>query len=215
VDDTDDGGIVLLEDALFLDPAFEDAYEALGVILHRHQRTDEAILCMQQLATLNPDCMMAHTNLSVFYVAKGMIQEAEAEKAMAEHLAMKKQLDAKQAEKAAVAERTRIEAEARQRIGMFEEVLDIDPEDPVATTGLGMAYIQLGEYAKAISPLETATRVKKDYSAAFLNLGKCHEFLGNINAARDTYRQGIEAASRKGDLMPLREMERRLKAIEG
>ena len=213
-DDTDDSTIALLEDALLLDPRFEDGYEALGVILHRHQRTDEAITWMQRLAELNPNCVMAHTNLSVFYVAKGMIQEAETEKAKAELLEMKKRLDTREAERAAAAERKRIEGEARQRIALFEEVLGIDPEDAVATMGLGTAYIQLGEFAKAVPHLETATRVKKDYSAAFLNLGKCHEFLGGLDAARAVFQRGIEAASRKGDLMPLREMERRLKAID-
>ncbi len=55
--------------------------------------------------------------------------------------------------------------------------------------------------------------MKKDFSAAYLKLGQCHEFVGNVEAARAAYRAGTEAASRKGDLMPLREMERRLAAL--
>ncbi|MCL4216136.1 MAG: tetratricopeptide repeat protein, partial [Candidatus Hydrogenedentes bacterium] len=86
--------------------------------------------------------------------------------------------------------------------------------DPLATYGMGAAYIQLEEFAKAVPYLERATQVQKDYSAAYLNLGKCHEFLGNAEDARATYLKGIEAANRKGDLMPLREMERRLKGLD-
>lgn len=212
--DEDDTAITLLKQAILLSPAFEDAYEALGVILHRHHRVDEAIVVMKQLAKLNPNCVMARTNLSVFYVAKGMIAEAEHEKALAQQLEFKLELDARAAEKVAEAERARIRREAEERIGMFREVLEIDPEDAIATMGLGSAYMQLDSYAEAIPHLETATRVKKDYSAAFLNLGKCHEFLGARSAAIAAYRAGIEAASRKGDLMPLREMERRLRALE-
>jgi len=212
--DEDDTAITLLKQAILLAPTFEDAYEALGVILHRHHRVDEAIQVMKFLAKLNPNCVMAHTNLSVFYVAKGMITEAEHEKALAQQLEFKLELDARAAEKVAEAERARIRHEAEERIGMFREVLEFDPEDPIATMGLGSAYIQLEAYADAIPHLETATRVKKDYSAAFLNLGKCHEFLGDRAAAIAAYHAGIEAASRKGDLMPLREMERRLRALE-
>lgn len=215
VNDEDDAGITLLKQAILLAPNFEDAYEALGVILHRHHRVDEAIHYMKLLAQLNPNCVMAHTNLSVFYVSKGMIAEAEAEKALANQLEFKRELDARGAAKAAEAERARIRAEAEERIGMFKEVLEIDPEDPIATMGLGSAYMQLDDYAAAIPPLEAAVRVKKDYSAAYLNLGKCHEFLGQRDAAIAAFRAGIEAASRKGDLMPLREMERRLRALEG
>ncbi len=212
-DDEKDTAIEILMEALVLAPTYEDAYEALGVILHRHHRVEEAILFMKKLAALNPNCVMAHTNLSVFYMSQGMIQEAEDEKALANQLEFKQQLDARQAEKAARQERERIKAEAESRIGMFLEVLDIDPDDPVATMGLGQAYIQLERHADAIPYLETATRVQKDFSAAYLNLGKCHEVLGNSEAARSAYEKGIEVAGRKGDLMPMREMERRLKQL--
>lgn len=213
-EDVDPCSIGLLREAVLLEPGFEDAYEALGVILHRHQRTDEAIHWMKRLARKNPNSVMAHTNLSVFYVSKGMITEAEDEKAIARQLETRSQLDARAAKKMAEEERARIRGEAEERIGMFLEVLDIDPEDPVATMGLGSAYLQLDRPADAVPYLEMATRLKKDFSAAYLKLGRCHEFLGATEAARAAYRAGIEAASRKGNLMPLREMERRLAAIE-
>ncbi len=211
--DEDETAIHILMEALLLAPDFEDAYEVLGVILHRHHRVDDAIYFMKKLAALNPNCVMAHTNLSVFYMSQGRIQEAEDEKALANQLEFKQQLDARQAEKASKAERERLRAEAEQRIGMFLEVLEIDPEDPVATMGLGQAYIQLDRHADAIPYLETATRVQKDFSAAYLNLGKCHEVLGDVISARAAYTTGIEVAGRKGDLMPMREMERRLKQL--
>jgi len=62
--------------------------------------------------------------------------------------------------------------------------------------------------------LERAVALQQDYSAAWLDLAKCHEFLGHAADARATYERGIQVASRKGDLMPMREMERRLKALD-
>ena len=214
LDDKHGAAIPLLEEAILLDPGYEDAYEALGVILNRHQRVDEAIRYMRRLAVLNPECIMAHTNLSVFYVAKGMIKEAEEEKAKAALLEVQKLSDDAQAVEMAQKERKRLEQEAAERIDMFREVLEIDPEDSVATFGLGKAYMQLSNYADAVPHLKKASEVQKDYSAAYLELGKCFEFLGQIEEAIGAYRQGIEAANRKGDLMPMREMDRRLKAIK-
>jgi len=213
LDDRDHSPLELLEEAVLLDPGFEDAYETLGVILNRQGRVDEAIETMQRLVRLNPDCVMAHTNLSVFYVSKGMVREAEQEKAHAAMLQFKQTQDAKKAKEAAAAERTRIEQQAQDRIRMFKEVLELDPGDVLATYGLGIAHFQLEEYERAVPHLEKATGLKKDYSAAFLNLGKCHEFLKQTDRAREAYQAGIAAASRKGDLMPMREMERRLNAL--
>jgi folate-binding protein YgfZ len=213
LDDKDASAIPMLQEAILLYPSYEDAYEVLGVILHRHHRVDEAIYYMLQLKELNPNCVMAHTNLSVFYVAKGMIEEAEEAKAHSDVLQMQHLSDERKAKRMAEQERARIQEEARERIGMFQEVLEIDPDDEVATFGLGKAYVQLNQHEKAIPHLLHATNVQKDFSAAFLDLGKCYEFLERVEEAKSTYEAGIAIASRKGDLMPMREMERRLKTL--
>ncbi len=214
VHDQDSEAIELLTEAVLLHPTFEDAYESLGVILNRHGRVDEAIRYMQILERLNPDSIMAHTNLSVFYMTKGMIEEAEEEKAKSAVLQMAQAREARKAEELAAQERARIKAEAQERIEMFKEVIEIDPDDPLATFGMGAAYMQLQQYEEAVPYLQRATEVQKDYSAAFLNLGKCYEFLGRTGEASVTFKKGIDAANRKGDLMPMREMERRLKALQ-
>lgn len=215
LEDTDASAITLLKEAILLHPSFEDAYEVLGVILHRHHRIDEAIFYMKHLVELNSNCLMAHTNLSVFYLAKGLIEEAEQEKALSAVLGMKHASDEREAKELAEQERQKIQKEAEERIGMFKEVLEIDPDDPVATFGLGKAYVQLLQYEDAIPHLRHATEVQKDFSAAYLDLGKCFEFLGQTDKALEQYHAGMAVASRKGDLMPLREMERRSKSLQG
>lgn len=213
VEDTDASAIPMLKEAILLQPTFEDAYEVLGVILNRHHRVDEAIYYMNRLKELNPNCIMAHTNLSVFYLAKGLIEEAEVAKAQSAVLQIQHATDERKAQEMAAQERERIQEEARERIEMFLEVLEIDPDDPVATFGIGKAYVQLSEYENAIPHLQHATEVQKDFSAAYLDLGKCYEFLERPDEAQEVYETGIAIASRKGDLMPMREMERRLKTL--
>ena len=64
-------------------PLYADAYEALGRICYKLDRLDDAIQWMNKLSELKPEYAMAHTNLSVFYMKKGMKEKAEEEKAKA------------------------------------------------------------------------------------------------------------------------------------
>ena len=64
-------------------PDFADAYEALARVYYRLNSLDQAIEWAEKLAILRPDNAMAHTNLSVFYMKKGMKERAEEEKAKA------------------------------------------------------------------------------------------------------------------------------------
>jgi Flp pilus assembly protein TadD len=65
------------------DPGFYDAYESLGMIYSRQGKFDEAIAWTEKLAALRPEEAMPHTNLSIFYMKKGMKEKAEEEKAKA------------------------------------------------------------------------------------------------------------------------------------
>ena len=64
-------------------PDFSDAYESLGMIYYRTGKIDEAVAWTEKLAALRPDDPMPHTNLSIFYMKKGMKEKAEDEKAKA------------------------------------------------------------------------------------------------------------------------------------
>lgn len=73
----------ILTDLVGRCPDYDDAYEALGMILYRAGRLDEAVEWTERLAARRPDHAMAHANLSVFYMKKGMKERAEEEKAKA------------------------------------------------------------------------------------------------------------------------------------
>ena len=78
--------------AIELDPTFTDAMHGLTRALQDLQRYDDAIAVAQRLAEIDPDDVLAHTSLSVLYMKKGMIPEAEAEGAKARVLGWKQQL---------------------------------------------------------------------------------------------------------------------------
>jgi folate-binding protein YgfZ len=199
--------IELLKEAIVLDPSFEDAYEALGVILSKHEQIDEAIEWMERLSSLNPDSVMAHANLSVFYLEKGDKDKAEIEKA--ESMSIRMRLAARDAVKAKKEkdDEVKIAAETKERMNMFGQVLEIDPEDLLANYGIGSCYNLVKDYNQAIAHLQKAIAIKATHTLAYLELGKAYEGLGQKENAAAAWRKGIEVASQKGDMTPLKEMQ--------
>ena len=200
----------LLEEALRLDPTHADTYEALGVILGRNERFHEAIDIFKRLEEVAPLEPMVHTNLSLFYMKIGDKEEAERQLARATEKRFLGLDDAQATREQAEAEEAARRVDAERKAAMFREVLEIDPDDPLALMGLGNALAVLEEFASAEPHLARACTVQKDNSAAFVAHGKVLERLGRETEAAEVYRDGVDVASRKGDLMPLREMEHRL-----
>jgi tetratricopeptide (TPR) repeat protein len=76
--------------ALEADPKLAIAWNGLAMVLDRQDDLDGAIEAAKQLVALEPGEALGHTSLSIFYQRKGMIAEAEDEKAIATRLAMQK-----------------------------------------------------------------------------------------------------------------------------
>ncbi len=213
-DDKDEIVEPLLREAIRKNPKMADAYETLGVLLSRHERYDEAIEIMKHLKEINPEEVMAYSNLSLFYMKKGMIQEAEDEKAAATAASFKKAAkDRKQRIEAEKLQKQR-EEEAKARLSMFEQVLEIDADDLIANFGMGKALLESGKPTEAIEYLKKCLDVKKDYTVAYLQLGLALMKSNNSAEAKNIFKSGIECAIRNGDLMPKNEMERHLEELK-
>ena len=74
------------EQALALDPDFGDVHHSLAHVLEKLDDLDGALASALRAVELNPDEVLAHTSLSVIYMRKGMIPEAEDAKAIAGEL---------------------------------------------------------------------------------------------------------------------------------
>ncbi len=214
-DQQDEKAVELLTEALRLDPSFSDGYEALGVILGRTGKYHEAIDIFKRLEEVAPNEPMVHTNLSLYYMKLGDKQAAEDEKAKATVKNFSRFGELRQQEQRAAEATAQARADAQRRKLMFEEVLEIDPEDPIALFGLGNAYAVLCEWENAERALSRASAAQKDNSAIYAAHGKALEMLNREADAVAVYRAGMAVASRKGDLMPLKEMERRVLLLAG
>ena len=85
-----DEAIARYRQALELDPDLAIAWNGLAMALKGKGDYDGAIVAAKRLVELEPDEPLGHTSLSIFYQAKGMIPEAEEEKAIAMRLTMKR-----------------------------------------------------------------------------------------------------------------------------
>jgi tetratricopeptide (TPR) repeat protein len=74
------------QQALVLDPEFGDVHQAIAHVYEKMEDFDNALASAQKAVECNPDDFLAHTSLSMFYQRKGMIPEAESEKAIAAQL---------------------------------------------------------------------------------------------------------------------------------
>jgi tetratricopeptide (TPR) repeat protein len=78
-DDKLDEAIDLYRKALEIDPGYTDALHGLGMALSNRGRHDEAIETAKRLIEIDNEDVLAHTSLSMFYMAQGQIEAAEKE----------------------------------------------------------------------------------------------------------------------------------------
>lgn len=89
----------------------------------------------------------------------------------------------------------------------LEELVAGDPDDSLSRFMLGQALAKMGRWEEAIAQFRETLRLKPDYSAAFAELGKAEMKAGQMGAAEETFRQGIEVARERGDLHTAKVME--------
>lgn len=195
----------LLEEAVSLDERYADALEALGVMYHRLNRLDEAIAAFKRLSKVEPDSIMAHTNLSQIYVAQGKISEAEAEQNEARRLTWKLQLKERRDERPAVS--------VEEQIQKFKKIIDLDPNDVLGYFSLGRVYAEAGRWEEASAAFSKALEVDGEHSSSYLGLGQALQEQGEFDQAARVFEKGIPVAERRGDMIPFKKMSARLNEI--
>jgi tetratricopeptide (TPR) repeat protein len=81
--------IALYQRAVEADPGLALAWNGLSVAWRHAGDLDRAIEAARRLVELEPDDALSHTNLSILYQSRGMIREAEEEKALAMRLQLR------------------------------------------------------------------------------------------------------------------------------
>lgn len=95
----------------------------------------------------------------------------------------------------------------------FEAMIAAGQDNAALRFGLANAYLSAGESAKAVEHFRQALIFDKHYSAAWKGLGKALVAAGDVDAAAQAYREGIEIAEAKGDVQAAKEMKVFLKRL--
>ncbi len=99
------------------------------------------------------------------------------------------------------------------RLAALQGILESDPSNHFVRYGLAQEYVKTGEDVKALQEFGRILRENSEYQAAYYHAGKALERLGRPEEARATYRQGIEASFRTGDLHARSELEAALAEV--
>jgi folate-binding protein YgfZ len=197
-----------LRNTLVWQPEHTDALEMLGVMLSRQNTSEalaEAIGLMQRLASLDPTAVMPHTNLSVFYMQQGDKDAAEQAKAKATVLAFQNAARQQHAQQAQAESARQRQADLESKVAMFREVLDLDPDDPLAHYGLGCALMDLDRVDDALPLLARSVVLQPTHTPSHLAYSQA--LVKANQPAQDAIAAGIALARQKGDLMPLKALE--------
>jgi Tfp pilus assembly protein PilF len=96
----------------------------------------------------------------------------------------------------------------------FEQLLAAGKDGALLRFSLGMQYLNANDAVRAEEHLRRAVALDAAYSAAWKLLGKALEQQERAADAIDAYRQGIDAAQKRGDKQAAKEMAVFLRRLE-
>lgn len=93
------------------------------------------------------------------------------------------------------------------RLAQLEALLANDPDDPFLRYGIALEHKKAGRLTEALQWLEKTLKADAGYCYAYYQQGQVHEALGEPDAARTAYEQGLSAARAAGDAHAAGEMQ--------
>lgn len=98
----------------------------------------------------------------------------------------------------------------RKLLGMIEK----DAGDPFLLFAVGMEHKKLGQTAEAVEWFRKTLAKDPGYCVAYHQAALAYEDAGEMDRAKQLYREGIDVARKKGDDHAAGEMEAALSMIE-
>jgi len=90
-------------------------------------------------------------------------------------------------------------AETSERMRKLDELLTKQGSDPFQLYAMAMEHKKAGDYPRALEFLQRTLQADAGYCYAYFQQGQVHEAAGDVEAAKGAYREGIVAATKKGD----------------
>ena len=84
------------------------------------------------------------------------------------------------------------------RIEVFRQMLESDPDNPMVMFGLANEYLKSDSYDEAIEILEKYLTYQTDEGAAYGMLARAYQAIGNPAKAISAYDRGIDVSLKNG-----------------
>ena len=104
--------------------------------------------------------------------------------------------------------------QTNDRLAKLQQMLAREPNDTFLLYGIALEHKKLNEPAKAVEFFDRVIALDPGYCYAYHQKGLVFESSGDLDAAKASYRGGIEAARKKGDAHAQGEIEAALAMIE-
>jgi Tfp pilus assembly protein PilF len=102
---------------------------------------------------------------------------------------------------------------AKSRLETLKEILKKDPGDSFSRYALGLEYVSVSMPELARRIFEELIMEQPEYLAAYYQLGKLYELLGENDLASQTYKSGMKIAELQNDGHTRQELEEALEGI--
>lgn len=100
------------------------------------------------------------------------------------------------------------------RIQQFIKMTESDPTNELGHFSLGKAYLELGDYPRAVPPLRRCVELAPQNSRAYYLLALAQKGAEDREGAIETLWKGYEVATTRGDLMPRKDIIALMKTLD-
>ena len=100
------------------------------------------------------------------------------------------------------------------RLDRLKVLVEENPQDRFVRYGLAMELGNQGQLEESWKEFRALMVLDPDYVATYFQAGQTLAKLSRVEEARQIYRQGIEVATRKGDLRTRNELESALSVLD-
>ena len=100
------------------------------------------------------------------------------------------------------------------RMAQIKSMLNDAPDDLFLKHALALEFVKRGNDEAARRLFEEILQANPDYTGSYYHLGKLYERQQQIHLAKETYQQGIAAASKEGDVHAANELRSALEDLE-
>lgn len=204
-------------EAIKMDDGMADAYNALGVVMTKHRRYEEAIQLYTKALELNPNDAGFRINIALTYHLQGRTEDAE----QAYQLAVNTNSDfagvldflkggrtgggvAAQTDplQKIASEKTYDDGAALLRLSRFERAtetfdraLSLDPNNAEALNGKGVIATKQRRYDDALALYQRAANIRPDNAGFQTNIAVTYHLQGKKDDAIRAYRQALKLDS--------------------